>query len=182
LLAVAPGCRVTVAARYPHQAAAARRFGAAHVIDGADYDAVARLTGAAHFSAPLNTGMLLGGFDLVYDCVGSSRTVGDSLRWCRAGGAVVLVGVDLALHRVDLSPVWYQEVDLIGTLSHGMDEWQGQRRHTYHWVIDWLRAGPLTVDGLITHRFGFDQHRRAVAVALDKKHGRGPIRVVFTYS
>jgi threonine dehydrogenase-like Zn-dependent dehydrogenase len=178
--AVAPGCRITAVARYPHQAEAARRLGANDVVQHATYAGMAELTGARYFKAPMNKGMLLGGFDVVYDCVGTARTIEDSLRWTRAGGAVVIVGIDLARLTLDLNPVWYQEVDLIGSLAHGADLWQGQRRHTYDWVVDLMRAGKLTVHGLITHRFRFKDYRRAVATCRDKACAR-PIKVVFDY-
>jgi threonine dehydrogenase-like Zn-dependent dehydrogenase len=178
--AVAPGCGITAVARYPHQAEAARRLGATTVLNGASYASAAQITGAKHFSAPLNKGMLLGGFDVVYDCVGKAGTLGDSLRLARAGGAVVIVGIELAPQRLDHSPIWYQEVDLVGSMVHGVDEWRGRRQHTYAWVIEWLRTGALSVDGLITHRFGFEQHRAAIDASLDKA-GERPLKVIFTF-
>jgi threonine dehydrogenase-like Zn-dependent dehydrogenase len=179
--AVAPECHLVAMARYPHQAEAALRLGAAEVISpGEGYAGVARATKAKYYTAPMNKGMLLGGFDLIYDCVGSGSTIEDSLRWARAGGTVVLVGIDLAQVKLDLAAVWYQEVDLIGANSHGCDLWQGQRRHTYDWVVDWLREGKLKSDGLITHRFPFHDYKRAIAVAQDK-HKEKPIKVVFDY-
>ena len=178
--AVAPSCRITALARYPHQAEAARRLGANDVVQHATYAGIAELTGARYFKAPMNKGMLLGGFDVVYDCVGTARTIEDSLRWTRAGGAVVIVGIDLARLTLDLNPIWYQEVDLIGSLAHGADLWQDRCRHTYDWVVDLMRAGKLTVDGLITHRFRFEDYRQAVATCRDKAGAR-PIKVVFDY-
>ncbi len=178
--AVAPGCHITALARYPHQAEAARRFGANEVVSHPSYADMARLTGAHFYSAPMNKGMLLGGFDKVYDCVGTASTLEDNLRWTAGGGAVVMVGIDLTRLKIDLNPIWYQEVDLIGSLVHGSDVWQGQRRHTYAWVIELLRAGKLTDQGIITHRFRFDQYRQAVATCLDKATAR-PIKVAFCY-
>ncbi|MFQ5614844.1 MAG: zinc-binding dehydrogenase [Anaerolineae bacterium] len=178
--AVCPDSHITAMARYPHQAEAARRLGADEVISPREgYPGVARLTGAEYFTAPLNKGMLLGGFDLIYDCVGSAGTIEDSLRWARAGGAVVIVGIDLARVKVDLNPIWYQEVDLIGAGGHGADEWQGQRRHTYAWVIDWLQSGKLRAEGLITHRFPFEAYKQAIATAQDKAGAR-PIKVILS--
>ncbi|MCC7359039.1 MAG: zinc-binding dehydrogenase [Anaerolineales bacterium] len=178
--AVAPDCHVTAVARYPHQAEAARRLGATVVIGRADYPGVAQLTGGKFYAAPMNKGMVLGGFDLVYDCVGAGRTLEDCLRWARAGGTVVLVGIKFTPLKLDLSPTWYQEVDLIGALAHGVDEWQGQRRPTYEWVVEWLLAGRLTDAGLITHRFPFERYREAVATSM-AKGSRRPIKVVFDY-
>jgi len=180
--AVCPDCRLVAMARYPHQARAARRLGADEVISpGEGYAGVARLTGARHYSAALNKGMLLGGFDLIYDCVGAGGTIEDSLRWARAGGTVVIVGLDLAQLKVDLNPIWYQEVNLIGANGHGADEWQGRRRHTYAWVIDWLKAGKLSAEGLISHRFPFEAYRQAIAVSQDKA-GEESIKVIFDYA
>jgi len=179
--AACPDGHVTALARYPHQAEAARRLGADDVIMGSDaYAAVARVTGAKHYTARMNKGMLLGGFDVIYDCVGSGATIEDSLRWARAGGAVVLVGIDLERVKLDLNAIWYQEVDLIGSKGHGMEEWQGERRHSFEWVIRWIREGKLKGDGVITHRFPFEDYRRAVATSLNKRDAR-PIKVIFEY-
>jgi threonine dehydrogenase-like Zn-dependent dehydrogenase len=178
--AVAPGCHITALARYPHQAEAARRFGANEVVSRPSYAEMARISGARFFSAPMNKGMLLGGFDKIYDCVGTASTLEDGLRWAAGGGVVVMVGIDLTRLNIDLNPVWYQEVDLVGSLVHGADLWHGQKRHTYDWVIKLLRTGKLTGEGLITHRFRFEQYRQAVATSLDKKVAR-PIKVAFCY-
>lgn len=176
----APDSPVTVLARYPQQIEAARRLGAAHVVSGGDlYAEMAAITGAKHYRAPLNKGMLLGGFDVVYDCVGSGDTLRDALRWTRARGAVVLVGTTFSRVHTDLSPVYYQEVDLIGANTFGMEDWRGRRAHTFDLVIEMLQEGVLTVEGLITHRFPFKDVRKAIAAANDKHSGA--IKVTLTY-
>ncbi len=180
--AVSPQCRLAVVAKYPHQAEAARRFGANEIIGREDrYAAVARLTGGKRYTAPLNRGMILGGFDVIYDCVGTGDTVTDALRWTRAGGAVVLVGIDFSVMKVDLNPVYHQEVDLVGSRGHDVDEWQGRRRHTYEWVVDLIRAGKFRDDGLITHRFPLKAYKRAIATSISKSAEK-PIKVVFDMS
>ena len=180
--AVAPDSIITVMAKYPHQAEMARRCGADDILDPSEgYVGVARRFGIEHYKSPLNKGMLLGGFDMIFDCVGKTDTVEDSLRWTRAGGTVVLVGMNLAPMKVDLSPVWYQEVDLIGSVYHGRDTWFGEQRHTYDWVIQLLREGKLRADGLITHRFKFDDYHKAIDVATSKARS-GSIKVVFDYT
>ncbi len=178
--ALSPDCRITAMARYPQQIDMARQLGAAEVISGDDpYEAVTRITGAKLYAGPFNNRMLLGGFDVVYDCVGSATSVQDSLRWARAGGTVVLVGVSLERLRVDLSPVWYQEVNLIGTVAHGMEEWNGRHQSTYDLTRDLLLSGKLTTAGLITHYFRLEKWREAIKTARDKR--TGAIKVVFDY-
>lgn len=180
LRALSPNCRITALARYPQQITMARQLGADDVISSDDpYAATARLTGAKLYVGPLNNRMLLGGFDVVFDCVGSAQSVQDSLRWTRAGGTVVLVGVNLARMRLDLSPVWYQEVNLIGVVAHGRENWNGMSQSTYDLTCELVRAGKLAVAGLITHTFGLDRWQEAIATAKDKR--TGAIKVVFDY-
>jgi threonine dehydrogenase-like Zn-dependent dehydrogenase len=170
---VAPQTPVTVMARYPHQAEMAGGLGATHVLKGGDphYDQVAELTGARHYRFPLNRGMLLGGYDVVYDCVGKAHTVVDGLRWARAGGTYVMVGIAFESLKVDLSPVWYQEVDLLGSHTFGVEDWRGRRAHTFDLVIEMMQEGALRHAGLITHRFPLAQLHRAVATAQNRRSG-----------
>ena len=179
--ALSPQAQIIVLARYEHQAEMARRLGADVIIGRDDdlYQATADITGAKLYTGMFNNRMLLGGFDVVYDCVGSAQTTTDSLRLARAGGAVVMVGIKFASLKADLTPVWYQEVDLLGTYAHGMEVWQGQRRHTYDIVIELLRAGRLQATPLITHRFPLEQWQEAIRTSQDKR--TGAIKVAFDY-
>ena len=176
---LAPNARLTVLARHPHQAEAAKRLGADAVLRGGDlYQQVAQQTGGRLYRAMMNRGMVLGGFDVIYDCVGQADTILNALRWARAGDTVVLIGIDLALLKVDLNPVWYQEVDLIGSHTFGAERVDGGARHTFELVIDHLRAGRLQEAGLITHRFPLAEYRRAIDTALHKQSGA--IKVTFS--
>ena len=180
--ALCPECEITTMARYPHQAEMAEKLGAKHVLMGhVGYSEIARLTGGQFFSAPLNRGVVIGGFDIIYDCVADSRTLNSSLRWVRAGGTVVMVGSHMApMMKIDLTPVWYHQVNLVGTYGHGMNERAGIRKHTYEWVFDRFRSGEFTTDGLITHRFPFKEYRKAISTASAKKKTKA-IKVLFEH-
>jgi threonine dehydrogenase-like Zn-dependent dehydrogenase len=180
LRALAPHCQITAMARYPQQVEMARRLGADEVLAGGDpYTAVARATGARLYKGMFSNRMLLGGYDVVYDCVGSQKTLQDGLRWARAGGAVVLAGIRFEPIRVDLTPIWYQEVDLLGLYAHGMERWNGQPQSTYDLTIQLLLEGKLETEGLITHRYPLEQWRTAVRTAMNKRSGA--IKVVLDY-
>jgi len=177
---VEPDSQIVALARYPHQAAAAQRMGADDVITGGDlYAEMARLTGAKLYTAPMNKGMLEGGFDLVYDCVGNAETLTDALRWARAGSTIVVVGITLDQLKIDISPIWYREVDLIGAYASGLETWQGAQVHTLDLTIEMMQQGRLAHEGLITHRFPFEEYRDAIAKASDKRSGA--IKVAFVY-
>lgn len=174
-----PEAEVTTLARYPHQQEAAERLGADHILKRADYAAVAKLTGGKFFSAPLNRGVVIGGFDLIYDCVANDATLNTALRWVRAGGKVVMVGSHMApMPKMDLSPVWYHKVTLTGTYGHGMDERDGVRKHTYEWVFDGFRQNKFNIEGLITHRFPFEDYKHALRLAAGQKGKSNAIKVM----
>lgn len=180
--ALFPSCEITALARYPHQQAMAERLGARHILTGReDYAAIARLTGGKSFSAPLNKGIVTGGFDTIYDCVANAQTVNDSLRWVRALGTVVMIGSYLApMRKVDLTPVWYSQVNLVGTYAKSSSEWQGCRRYDYDWVFGFFRDGRFQSEGLITHRFQMEEYKQAFTVALSKGRMRA-IKVVIQH-
>jgi threonine dehydrogenase-like Zn-dependent dehydrogenase len=123
--------------------------------------------------------MLLGGFDLVFDVVGTESTLNRALRWARAHGVVVLVGVNLHRMRLDVTPVWYQEVDLLGAVGHDIVTWQGEPVSTFELAMRWMQTGVLRCGELLTHRFPLDLYRQAFAAAADKRAHRS-IKVAFT--
>jgi 2-desacetyl-2-hydroxyethyl bacteriochlorophyllide A dehydrogenase len=183
--ALVPQAEISVAARYPFQVEQATRLGAAHILYPQDgYQAVQRATGAQLYQGPMGNQMLLGGYDVIYDTIGKERTIHEALRWTRAGGAVVVVGVSLHLMHLDLTPVWYQEVDLIGTLAHGTETWPvgtQSRCSTFAIATELILRGQLNPAQLITHRFPLSEYQRALTTATDKADCRA-IKVVFDYS
>jgi len=179
LKAFFPHTQVTTLARYPHQQEAAERLGANHILKRADSATVARLTGGKFYSAPLNRGVVIGGFDLIYDCVANAATTNTALRWVRAGGTVVMVGSHMApMPKIDLTPIWYHKVTLTGTYGHGMDERDDIRKHTYEWVFDGFRQNKFNIEGLITQRFPFTDYKHALRLAANHKGQSNAIKVM----
>jgi threonine dehydrogenase-like Zn-dependent dehydrogenase len=181
LKALAPESHVTSVVRYEHQGEVAERLGANEVIsDSGDiYAKAARITSAKYYQSTLNRGMLLGGYDVVYDCVGNQYTQRDSLRLAKAGGTVVLIGLSFNQLKFDPTPVWFQEVDLIGSMTFGMEHLDGREVHTFDLVIEMLQEGVLSTEDLITHRFPFAEYQKAIKTAKDKR--TGSIKVTLTF-
>lgn len=176
LRALAPGCEVVAAARYPQQVDRAKAWGAA-IADRDLFQAAETSAGAALYTGDFGNRTALGGFDFVYDCVGSDATIAQSLRLARSGGTVVLVGVNLRPVKVDLTPVWHEEVDLIGEIAHGAETWNGQRLSTFDLTARLIQEGKIVTDGFVTHRYPLDQWQAAVNTAVDKQSGA--IKVMF---
>jgi len=180
--ALAPGAEVSVMARHGFQVEQATRLGAAHIFYGRDsYESIEKVTGGKLYTGMLGNKMLLGGYDVIYDTVGTRHTVHDTLRWARARGTVVVVGVSLYRMKLDLSPIWHQEVSLIGTMGHGTEIWPlgtDQTRPTFAIAADLITGGRVHPEKLITHRFALSNYRQALLTAADKKSSRA-IKVIF---
>ncbi|HET8912057.1 MAG TPA: alcohol dehydrogenase catalytic domain-containing protein, partial [Ktedonobacteraceae bacterium] len=107
--ALAPETEISILAKHAFQVEQATRMGAAHIVYPQDsYTTIQRATGANLYRGMLGNQTLLGGYDIIYDTVGSPKTVHDALRWARAQANVVMVGLNLHLMRIDLSPIWNQ--------------------------------------------------------------------------
>lgn len=183
--ALAPQATVSMMTRYAFQIEQATRIGAAHILYPQDsYRGVERTTGAQLYSGMFGNKMLLGGFDVIYDTVGSRQTIFDSLRWTRAGGTVVVVGLSLRTMHMDLTPIWYQEVNLIGTYGHGTENWPigtQERYSTFAIAAALIENRQLQPEKLITHRFALNDYREAFSTATRKSRSRA-IKIIFDYS
>ena len=183
--ALVPSATVSVMARYPFQIEQATRMGAAHILYPQDsYQGVERATGAKLFTGMFNNKMLLGGYEVIYDTIGSKETIHNSLRWARAGGTVVLAGLSLHTMQLDLTPIWYQEIDLIGTLAHGAENWpigSCEKRSTFSIAAEMIENEQLHPEKLITHHFALTDYRTALSTATAKSRSRA-IKVVFDFA
>jgi 2-desacetyl-2-hydroxyethyl bacteriochlorophyllide A dehydrogenase len=182
---LAPQARVHVMARHAFQIEQATRLGAEQILYPQDtYNAVVRATGARLYKGMFGNKMLLGGYDLIFDTIGTKRTLQDSLRWTRAGGTIVLVGVHLHPMKIDLTPTWFQEVSILGSTASGTEYWPigtTERRSTFEVAARLIEQGLLHPEKLITHRFALTDFREALQTASGKSQTRA-IKVVFDYS
>jgi threonine dehydrogenase-like Zn-dependent dehydrogenase len=181
-----PASPVTVLARHEHQAAAARACGADHVVmgrpDGAHFAELGLLSGARVVGHRAEL-MLMGGFPLVVEAVGAPRSVTEALRAVAHRGTVLLLGA-AGVTDVDLTPVWYKEAALVGSIDHTVDRGTapglagGPGRHSVDRALDILAAGLLPDEAVVTHEFPLESYRDAVATAIDRQ-GTHSIKVVF---
>jgi threonine dehydrogenase-like Zn-dependent dehydrogenase len=183
LRALQPACEISAVAQFSWQAEMALTYGAKHAFLSSDdgFVEAVRLTGAKLYEGRAGNRMLLGGFDLIFDVVGTAATLNDALRWTRAGGTVVLVGVNLHRMELDVTPIWYQEVDLVGAIGHDVVTWEGETLSTFELGMRWMGTGRVESRELLTHRFPLDAYREAFAKALDKRKYRS-IKVAFQMS
>jgi len=189
LRALVPGIEISVMARYPFQVEQATRLGATNIIYAQDsYSGVQQATKAKLYQGMLGNQILMGGYDTIYDTVGHKKTLHHALRWTRSQGTVVLIGLNLRYMNLDLSPLWYQEVNLLGSTSHGVEHWpqpngsnHGQQTSTFDVATELIQQQRITPEQLITHHFALNNFKHALLTAKHKPESRA-IKVVFDYS
>jgi threonine dehydrogenase-like Zn-dependent dehydrogenase len=180
LSAAGARARILAVARYPHQAALARALGADEVLGGgADLDqAVATATGARIQKAEIGKPVLLGGADVTFDCVGSAATIDDALRYTRARGTMVLVGMPAIPRGVDWTSIWYKELTVYGAYTQAVEEVAGERIGTLALALRLMVEHGARLAPLVTGRFPLAEYRRAFAEAIQAGR-RGAVKTVF---
>jgi threonine dehydrogenase-like Zn-dependent dehydrogenase len=109
--------------------------------------------------------------------------VTEALRAVAHRGAVLLLGA-AGVSEVDLTPVWYKESALVGSIDHAVDVGDapglagGPTRHSVDRALDILAAGLFPDEVVVTHEFALEDYRDAVATALDRQDTRA-IKVAF---
>jgi L-iditol 2-dehydrogenase len=178
--AIHPECEVTVLSRYDFQSQMSEKLGAKNILTEKDgYQGIAKASGGKFYSAPLNKGAIVGGFDIVYDCIGNANTTNDALRWVKAGGKVVMIGALASpMKEVDLVTLWYSQLEFVGIIAHGHENYNKQEKHTYDWVFEFIKQGLYQTDGLITHRFPYQDYKQAIALANGSKGKPKAIKVI----
>jgi threonine dehydrogenase-like Zn-dependent dehydrogenase len=162
----------------PFQAELGQRLGAdvAWTTDGTLDDRVEALTGARRLRSIFGEPLFQGGFDVVYDCVGSAASLAQSLRYARPGGAIVLVGCAARVDRLDLTLLWAHELQIFGSYTYGAEPSSGQR--TFEIAAERLASRKLPLDALVTHRFPLESYGEAIVANLDRAKHRS-VKTVF---
>jgi len=156
-----PECRIFVLEKMAFKQDLARKMGADVILEGDPYESVAVHTGARLYRGPLGNTVLMGGFDLIYDCVGQSSTIHDALRWLKSRGDYVMIGNQLSPVKFDQTPVWNQEINLTGVNAHGLETYQGEKISSFDLTLRMITQGVVNLDGFITHRFPLADYRKA---------------------
>jgi threonine dehydrogenase-like Zn-dependent dehydrogenase len=178
LRAIDAPCRIIALAKHPHQQELAKQLGAHEILPsgrGQD-DALCQRSGATLHQPEIGRPTVLGGFDLVFDCVGSPRSLDDALRFTRARGRTVLVGMPAIPKTVDWTTIWYKELNVRGVYAYGVEDFHGERAKTFELALRFLREGKIDLRPLVTHRFALADYKRAIQTAL----ATGPNRSIKT--
>jgi threonine dehydrogenase-like Zn-dependent dehydrogenase len=184
LRALGSGARVLVLAKYPFQQELARQFGADEVVqlhkDNGHFQHLSDLTGAQVYQPVLGKPAVVGGVDIVYECVGSDDSVEDALRLAAAGGKIVLIGLPAVPKGVEWTPIWSRELTVVGTYMVAMETYRGRSMRTYDVGLELMAQEKLDLTPLLTHKFSLSEYRQAFQTLADKG-SRRVLKAVFTF-
>lgn len=144
----ASGCkaRIVAVARYNHQREHAMRLGASELLSSPAstwerYQDWARVLNAEVLRPELGKPAVIGGADAVFDCVASSQSIDDCIRFTRSGGSMVLIGMPGMPRFVDWTPLWFKELTVHASYAYGPESTKSGTCDTFElairYVADW---------------------------------------------
>jgi threonine dehydrogenase-like Zn-dependent dehydrogenase len=184
LRALFPDARVAIVARYEHQAELAARMGAECVIDARDasqvVEQIAALTGAKVHRPKSTLPWLLRGVNVIYDTVGTAETLEVGVRVADPCARIVITGVG-APSRFEWTPLYFKEVELVGSNAFGIEEVDGTRSHAMEHYLRLVADGRVEPTSVITHHLRLDQYREAFLMTRAKSRHRA-VKAVFDFA
>jgi threonine dehydrogenase-like Zn-dependent dehydrogenase len=179
-----PGTHVLAVARFPHQRTLAEQLGAERVFPHEPVASLIEQIGLATRAQTLRPWFGLpwlhgGGADVVYDTVGFPETVEAGIRIAAARAAIVITGVE-APRRFEWTPLYFKEISVIGSNAFGVEEFEGQRRHSMEIYLDLVKQGRIDATPILTHRFRLEQYVDAFLTCGDQRRSEA-VKVLFDY-
>ena len=154
-----PNCRISLIEPSPFAAELGKKMGAGEIIAWKEVFRLSeKITVATSYKPVLGDDILMGGFNRIYDTVGNSSTLNKSLRLLAALGALSVVGIGKEV-KLDLTPLWLKLQTVKGVYGYGMASHEGRRRHVFDIALEFLLAGRIDVETLVTHKFQLEDYR-----------------------
>jgi threonine dehydrogenase-like Zn-dependent dehydrogenase len=168
---LSPGARISVIEPATHAADLALNLGADDIIPFKQVFAKScDITGAEAYKPMLGDPVLMGGFNRIYDTVGNSSTLNLGMRILAAFGTLSVVGIGKEV-KLDLTPMWLKLQTLKGVYGHGMVTHEGRQRHVFDIALEFMLAGKINTNVLVTHTFRLEDYLEMIDVNMNKgKH------------
>ncbi|MEI8051830.1 MAG: zinc-binding dehydrogenase [Actinomycetes bacterium] len=169
--------QVIVGARYPVQRQLATTLGADEVVSPSHLSRSIRAATRSLVAGRPDgrNGQLLGGANVVIDCVGSEASLTEALSMVAPGGRIILVGMPGRV-TIDLASLWHREVELIGAYAYGTEHCARGSERTFDLAIE--MAGAKKTGQFVSARYSLDHFEEALAHA-GAAGPRGAVKIVF---
>ncbi|MQA88336.1 MAG: alcohol dehydrogenase catalytic domain-containing protein [Streptosporangiales bacterium] len=176
LRALTPAGSVTVIAKHPHQGRKAYELGATDVLEPRRAArGLRRATGGSLHQPERGREFLLGGADIAFECTGG-QGLDTAARLVRAGGRIVLSGMPSG--PVDLTPVWYRELEIVGAYASAGDAREPASGADDDFGAALQLAADAPLDGFVDATYPLAEWREALGHALAAGRS-GSVKVAF---
>ncbi len=179
------GCtaRIVAVARYDHQREHALNLGADELLDSsgdtkARYQRWAAALDAEVLDAELGKPTVLGGATATFDCVASSQSLDDGLRFTRSGGAFVLVGMPGMPRGIDWTSMWFKELSVHAAYAYGPERYADGTRETFDIALELIQTVSDKLAKLVSDPYELTDYRAALYSALRTGESRAVKTVI----
>ncbi len=147
------------------------KLGASKIINLREdlFKSIAEMTNAKLYFPRIGKPAMEGGVGIVYDCVASPDTINNSLRFLKAKGRLVMIATAGVLKDVDVAPLWFRELKILGSCEQGHERYRDSVKSTYSIAIGMLQDKKISLRQLVTHKFPLKDFKLALKTAIGKK-------------
>jgi len=112
----------------------------------------------------------MGGFNRIFDTVGSRATLTGSMRALATNGVISLLGIGKEM-KLDLTTLWLKLQTIRGCYGYRLNDVKAGKRQAFEMALDLIAKKKVRVDDMLTHRFRIEEYRTMIEVNMDKaKH------------
>ena len=169
--ALGSGCDITVIEPSPFAAEYAMKSGADRTTAGSLIDAGVNIAGGRAYRPMLGGPVVMGGFDRIFDTVGSRATLTGSMRVLATKGTISLLGIGSAM-KLDLTTLWLKLQTIKGCYGYRFNDVKGGRKQAFAMALDLIAKKKARVDDMLTHRFRIQDYRAMIEVNVNKSRNR----------
>jgi len=181
----ATGCRsrIVAVAKHDHQRQHALGLGADELLDAGGgfrerYPSWAKVLGAEVLRSEIGKPAIVGGADVTFDCIASSRSIDDGIRFTRSGGMFVLLGMPGLPWGVDWTPLWFKELTVHASYAYGPERRAEGVRDSFEIAIELMETWGAKLARLVGPPFRLESYRAALASAIQTGRSR-TVKTVF---
>ena len=163
----------------PHERVLAKKMGATEVVFPGDAANEALLkTGATAYKPIIGDEVFAGGgFSVVYDCVGNAQSLAQAMNFASPRGKIAAIGCVGKIRDIDLTMLWARELRVHGFVGYGLEEWEGEKCHTFEVVHNLLARTETPVADIITHKFPLRDYCEALKTSGNHRES-GAVKVL----
>ncbi len=141
-------------------------YGADDVLQGDLLKHAALYTDGKVYTPMFGPKIMQGGFDRVFDTVGSTKTFSLAINIARAGGQISLVGITNKLS-YDPTPLWLKLLTIKSVYGYGFIREGSKTKHIFEKSLELMKKMP-DIETMVTHTFSIEQYKEMIEVNQSK--------------